>query len=179
MMMGRLSNRNFSVTMCLIATCTFTLLAHAAPTVAPKNPKVTPYQGDGPDVSQNVWQNWQAPVSTVDPSRLISSDPADSTHERLPKLGFDYGGSNSLKVAHLSSGGRPIEVETTKPIESVESEKTETPGPTTPVLATAAPRPKSGSKRVIVLAICAVAFVAYRKFRRASARPYPPKPNFL
>ena len=156
----------------LIGMETFTPAAHAEPRVQSNNPKRVPFQDNsGPDISENAWQNWQAPVATVDPDRLISDNSTNL--------------NNATASAELKSGafqvaeGKPIQVEATKPIEKIESASTENPDKPAPMLATVAPKPKSDSKRIIVIAVISVAVLGYRKFRRASANPYPPKPNFL
>lgn len=170
-----MKNRAFVVSVFLLGTFVSTPLAHGDPTIAPKNPRATPYQGNGPDISQGAWQSWQAPVGTVDPDRLISDDSTNST----AGYHFDSIKSDSFQLANASNkGGKPIQVERTKPIE-IESENTEPVAPPNPVLATATPKPKSDSKRIIMVAVISVAVLGYRKFRRANTSPYPPKPNFL
>ena len=136
-----------------------------------RNPKALPFQGSsGRDISEEGWRSWQAPVGTVDPEQLISNDSTNSTvGASLPKIH-----SGAFQVA----GGKPIQIEASKPIEMVADGNNAAIDRPAPVLATATPKPKSDSKRIILVAVISVAVLSYRKFRRASS-PYPPKPNFL
>ena len=140
--------------------------------------KPIPFQGDaGRDVSQDAWSSWQAPVETVDPSRLLDSTESTNT-DAAPGLHFGSLGSNSYQLADAFTGRTRAQVVDTKPIERLETSTGRTsPVPAAPVLATTAP--KNGSKRIMLIAGASVAILAYRKFRRTNARPYPPKPNFL
>ena len=161
--------RAFAAIVFLVGTYISTSDLHAEPTVQPKNPKRVPYQDNsGPDISQNAWQNWQAPVATIDPDRLISDDSTGTTAVAGIKSGL-------FQVAN----GKPVEVEASKPNENTESSSTDSAVKPAPMLATAAPKPKSDSKRIIMIAVISVAVLGYRKFRRANAGPYPRKPNFL
>ena len=170
-----MKNWAFVAIVFLLSTSILIPLARAEPTVAPKNPQTGPYQGTGErDISQGAWQSWQAPVGTVDPERLIPSDSADSTTSAaLPQYPGPFK-SDSL-MANSLKDGKPIQVEESKPIEKIESETTDSAP--APVLATVAPKPKSDSKRILMIAIVSVAFLGYRKFRRAN--PNRPKPSFL
>ena len=152
-----------------------TSIVRAAPP-PPRYPQTTPFQGSGGrDISQNVWQNWQAPVGTVDPSRLIPNNSADSAASN----GFSLNASDSFQTAKSYDQEKPIQVEQTKPIERSEPENSGLTDPqSAPLLATTSPK-TSDSKRIVMVAAISVAVLAYRKFRRAHTGRYPPKPNFL
>ncbi len=162
-----------AATVFLLGLSVFTPVAHAQP--QPRSPKTVPFQGvGGRDISQSPWQNWDAPVSTVDPERLIQNDSSNSAAGAAVPLKSD-----SLPLANVFKDGKPIQVEETKPIERIEIGNADSSAQAPAVVATAAPKPKSNSKRILIVAIVCVAALAYRKFRRANARPYPPKPSFL
>ena len=173
-----MKNWAFAATTFLLSITVLIPLAHAEPSVAPKNPKTVPFQGTGGrDISESAWESWQAPVGTTDPERLIPSDSTNSTANTAVAYHFDSFKSDSLPNTYKD--GKPIQVEQSKPIEKIETVTADSaPQPAT-VLATAAPKSKSNSKRVLMIAVVSVAFLGYRKFRRANAGPYPPKPSFL
>jgi len=173
--------KNRALAAILILTGTFVLssLALAEPSLQPKIPPTLPFQGvGGRDVSENAWQGWQAPVSTVDPDQLISSDSTDSTTKAQPQYHFDALKSDSLELAKSSTEGKPIQVEASKPIEKVDLMNTEPANHSTPLVATATPKTRSDWKLLVGAALC-FAVLAYRKFRRTKVGPHPPKPNFL
>jgi hypothetical protein len=151
-----------------------TRTAHAEPSVTGNKPVNKPYQDlVGRDVSQNGWSSWQAPVGTVDPSRLIPSDDSSNSTEILVAP-VDPHNSNSFELSDTL--GKTTTIEETKPIERVESSATDADDdqPTAPMAAAA---PKSESKRVMVIGGGCVALLAFRKFRRPSN--VPKKPSFL
>jgi len=176
-----MKNWAFAAIIFLLGASMLTPRAHADPTVAPKNPRNGPYQGTGDrDISQSAWQSWQAPVGTVDPERLIPDNSGDSTASgTLPQNHADPFKSDSFQLANNLKDGKPIQIEQSKPIEKIESDTADSTSTPTAVVATAAPKPKSNSRRILIIALISVAFLGYRKFRRANAGPYPPKPNFL
>ncbi len=168
----------FAASILFLGTSLSAPLAHAGPTVPPKVQKTLPFQGEGGrDISQSAWQSWQAPVGTVDPERLIPDDSTDSAAE-LPQYHFDSFKSDSFQLASSLKGGKPIQVEESKPVE-IESENSGSAPQSPAVVATAVPKPKSDSKRILMVAIVSVAVLGYRKFRRSHVGPYPPKPSFL
>lgn len=163
---------HFVVTVLLLGTSTSTLLAQ-------KNDKLPAYQEKGTrDVSENAWSSWGAPVSTIDPSQLLSSDSTDSTVSN-GVVGARSGPVNgsSIQLSSLTDG-KPVRVEKSKPIQEVETGNTSMadvqPAPVVGTVPT-----KSGSNRILLIAGISVAVLAYRKFRRANAGPYPSKPSFL
>lgn len=163
----------FAATILLLGISVSTPVALAQP--QPRAPQTVPFQGaGGRDISQNPWQSWQAPVSTVDPERLISNDLTNSAASAAAPFKSD-----AFQLANTFKDGKPIQVEETKPIERIEGGNADSTVQAPAVLATAAPKPKSDSKRIMVIAIVCVAALAYRKFRRANASPHPPKPSFL
>ena len=168
---AKMKNWALVATVFVLGTFILTPLAHSEPRMSPRT-KALPFQGSGGrDISEDGWQNWQAPVGTVDPEQLISDDSTNSTVDAsLPKIH-----SGSFQVA----GGKPIQIEASKPIEMVANGNNPAIDRPAPVLVTATPKPKSDSKRIILVAVISVAVLSYRKFRRANATPYPPKPNFL
>jgi len=171
-----MKNWAFAITIFLIGGFVVTSAVRAAPP-PPRYPKTMPFEGAGDrDISENAWRSWQAPVGTVDPSRLIPDNSTDSAASN----GFSLNASDSFQPAKSFEQGKPIEVEQTKPIERFEPENTGlTDHRSPPLLATTSPKSKSDSKRIIMVAAISVAVLAYRKFRRAHASRYPPKPNFL
>jgi len=174
-----MKNRALAATLTLIGTFVFSSPAPAEQTLPPKIPPTLPFQGaGGRDVSENAWQGWQAPVGTVDPDRLVSSDSTDSTSQGQSQSHFDSLKSDSLQPAKSFDDAKPIQVEASKPIEKVDRMDAEPGNQPAPVLATAAPKTKSDSKLIVGAVLC-FAILAYRKFRRAKAGPHPPKPNFL
>lgn len=176
-----MKNRAFAIAIFLLGTFIVISTAQADPP-PPRYPKTMPFQGSGGrDISENAWQNWQAPVGTMDPSRLI---PDGSTNlmaaDGLPLQASDPSKAVSLDVTKFASEGKPIQVAQTKPIEMSETEHTsQTDASHVPVLASAVQKPKNDSKRIITIAALSVAILAYRKFRRAHSKSHPPKPSFL
>ena len=173
-----MKNSALAATIFLFCISIWTPQAAAALTPPPKNPKSVPFQGaGGRDISESAWQSWQAPVGTTDPERLIPSDSTNSTADAAPAAyHFDSFKSDSFQLANTFQDEKPIQVEESKPIEKIENETDSQPAA---VLATAAPQPKSDSKRILMIAFVSVAVLGYWKFRRANAHPYPPKPGFL
>jgi hypothetical protein len=165
---------HFAATLLLLVTST-TPLAHAGPTSV-KNANLPAYQEKGArDVSENAWSSWQAPVSTVDPSQLVSTDSTASNG--VVGARFSSGRGASYQFANSFSDGKPIHVEKSKPIQEVTGNPSPVADQPEPVVAAAAP--KSGSKHLLLVTFASVAILAYRKFRRAKAGPYPRKPSFL
>ena len=175
-----MKNRALAVTIFLVGAFLVTFAVRADPP-PPRYPNTMPFQGaGGRDISQSAWQSWQAPVGTVDPSRLIPNDsPESMTASGLPQNQFDSLKFDPFQSAKSFDKGTPIEVEQAKPIEKFETENSAPMNQSTPTLATAAPKTRSDSKRIITVAVISVLALAYRKFRRAHAGRYPPKPNFL
>jgi hypothetical protein len=171
-----MNNRAFAITIFLVGAVIITSAVRAAPP-APRYPKTMPFQGaGGRDISENAWQNWQAPVGTVDPSKLIPENSADSAASN----GISLSASDSFQLAKSFDQGKPIQVEQIKPSEKFETENTGlTDHQSVPLLGTTSPKTKSDSKRIVMVAAISVAVLAYRKFRRAQAGRHPPKPNFL
>jgi len=165
----------------ILGTSASTPLAHADPSVQPRAQKTVPFQGaGGRDISQSAWQSWQAPVGTVDPERLIPSDSTDSTATAAgQQYHFDSFKGGSFQLASGVKEGKPIQVEESKSIEAVENQSDNSAPKPAAVVATAAPKPKNDSHRVLMIAFISVAVLGYRKFRRANASQHPPKPNFL
>jgi hypothetical protein len=163
-----MKNWAFAITIFLVGAFMVTSAVQAAPP-PPRYPKTTPFQGSGGrDISENAWQNWQAPVGTVDPSRLIANNSADTTASN----GFPLNASDSFQLAKSFDQEKPIQVEQSKPIDRFDHQSA-------PLLATTSPKTNGDSKRIVMVAAVSVAVLAYRKFRRARAGRYPPKPNFL
>jgi hypothetical protein len=174
-----MKNRALTITIFLLGTFTLIPITRAD-SLAPKNPRTLPFSPPGRDISQSTWQSWQAPVGTVDPSRLIPNDSTESmAASGLPQNQFNSLKFDSFQSAKSFEKGTPIEVEQTKPIEKFETENPAPVNQSTPALATAVPKTNSDSKRIVMVALISVAVLAYRKFRRAHAGRYPPKPNFL
>lgn len=177
-----MKNRASAVIVFLLGTFIITPALWAGPP-PPRMPKTLPFQGavGGRDISESAWPNWQSPVGTVDPGRLIPDD----TTNFMGGDGLELSPSGPFKAVSLPmtksvSGGTPIQVEPTKPIEQLETEHPSLANqPPAPMLATAAPKAKSDSKRIITVAVISVVILAYRKFRRANAKSHPPKPSFL
>jgi len=176
-----MKNRAFAITVFLLTAFVVTSITHAD-SLQPKNNRSLPFQGaGGRDISESAWQNWQAPVGTVDPNRLIPTDSTDfSASNGLPQNQLASLKSDSLELPKAFKAGTPIEVEQTKPIERFEPVKAGSAEyQSVPLLATTTPKTKSDSKRIIMVAAISVGVLAYRKFRRAHAGRYPPKPSFL
>ena len=175
-----MNNWAFAATIFLLSASILTPRAHAEPTMTPKNPRNVPFEGTGGrDISESAWQSWQAPVGTIDPERLIPGESTNSTaNAASASYHFDSFKSDSFQFGNTVKDGKPIQVEEPKLSEKIES-GTDSPSQTTAVLATPVPKPKSDSKRILMIAIVSVAVLGYRKFRRANTSPHPPKPNFL
>jgi hypothetical protein len=170
-----MKNWAFAISVFLVGTSMVTSAVRAEPP-PPRYPKTTPSLGaGGRDISENAWQTWQAPVGTVDPSRLIPNNSADTTASN----GFSLNASDSQLTKSFDQG-KPIQVEQIKPTESFVPENTGlTDHRSAPLLAATSPKTKSDSKRIVMVAAISVAVLAYRKFRGAHTGRYPPKPNFL
>jgi hypothetical protein len=173
-------NRAIAAAIFLLGILVFVSIAHSQP-LQPKNDKTPPFQGaGGRDVSQSIWQSWQAPVGTVDPDRLIPNESTGSkTVDAFPQYHSDSLKSESYQLANAFNGGTPIQVEEAKSIEKMETGNADSAVQSAPALATAGPKAKSNSRWIVLVACLSVGVLAYRKFRRANAGPYPPKPNFL
>jgi hypothetical protein len=170
-------NRAIAAAIFLLGTFVFVSLAHSD-SLQPNNEKTLPFQGaGGRDVSQSSWQSGQAPVGTVNLDPLSPNDSDDSKRtDAVPQFHSDSIKSESYQLADAFNGGTPIQEEEAKPIEKIE--KADSVIQPAPALASAAPKAKSNWKLLTGAALC-FAVLAYRKFRRAKARPYPPKPRFL
>jgi len=169
-----MKNRAFAITMVVVGVCFASRLVWADATLQPKNPKNAPFEGSGGrDISQNPLESWQAPVGTVDPSRLMPAESMSSNGISPNGLGATK--SDSVQLAKAFTPGTPIQIEQSQTIPKAENANS-TPAE---VIATATPKGKSNSKRIITIGLICVAILAYRKFRRAHAGRYPPKPNFL
>jgi hypothetical protein len=115
---------------------------------------------------------WKAPVATVNPEVLI---PDDSSGSRPGVSGFKSAfGANAFPSADSSHSG-DSQFAAAKPIEKVEMHHVDALFDQ-PVIA--APAPRSGTKRVAIVAVAIMALLAYRKFRRPK-NGMPPKPSFL
>jgi len=170
---------HFVATVFLLEASTSPLLA-GSPVMPAKSASLPAYQEKGGrDVSQNAWSSWDAPVSTVDPSQLVSSDSADLTASNgVSGLHLSSQKAGLFQFASAFNEAKPVHVEKSKPIQEIE------PGNTTaadiqPAAATVVVAPKSGSNHILLIAVISVAVLAYRKFRRTNAGPYPRKPSFL
>lgn len=173
-----MKNRAFAAIIFLLGAFVFISSAQGEPRLQGKNPSMVPFPGTaGQDMSQGGWQNWQAPVGTVDPDRLISSDSTVSTMAGVSPAHSDSIQSDS-RLADAFRDGTPIQVEKPKLVETT-TESARSAGQPAAALANAAPKAKSDSKRIVLIACISLAVLAYRKFRRANARPYPRKPSFL
>src|SRR5947208_2114723 len=105
-----MKNRALTITIFLLGTFTIIPLTRAD-SLAPKNPRTLPFSPAGRDISQSEWQGWQAPVGTVDPSRLIPNDLVDCPASN----GFPLNASGSLKgdsfqLAKSFEQGKPIQM---------------------------------------------------------------------
>ena len=173
--------RAFVATIFLLEISTPALLAQGSPPMSARNSaRSSAYQEKGSrDVSQNAWSSWEAPVSTVDPGQLISSDSADLTASNgLAEPPLTSLKGDSFHFASSLNDGAPVHAEKTKSIQEVEtSASSPAVAPSPSVQAVVAPN--RGSKRILLIALACVAVLAYRKFRRANAGPYPRKPSFL
>ena len=171
-----MKNRAFAITVFLLGTFIVVTMTRADSSLAPRNPGTLPFSPAGRDITQSAWESWQAPVGTVDPSRLIPNSSADA----VASNGFSLNASDSFPLAKSFDQEKPIQVEQAKLIERSVSENTElTAHRSAPLLASTSPKTKSDSKRIVMVAAISVAVLAYRKFRRVQVGRYPPKPNFL
>ncbi len=106
--------RAIAATVLLLSTSIFAPVAHAQP--QPQFPQKSWRRAGGRDISQSPWQSWQAPVSTVDPERLIQNDSSNSAASAAALFKSD-----AVPLANAFKDGKPIQMEATKPIESIES----------------------------------------------------------
>jgi hypothetical protein len=155
------------VILSLVVFLGFCAFAQVRGQVAAKNPVVKPFQDTGRDVSQDGWSGWQAPVGTVDPSRMMSSDGVSNASAH-----FD-----SVKLASTLDHGKTVQMEKTKSIEEVAATTTttDTVVEEPAVIATAAP--KGGTRKILWVGVACVAFLAFRMFRRSGNLPK--KPRYL
>ena len=122
-------------------------------------------------------ESWNAPAATVNPGVLIpeDSDNSGSLNEFTEHHFESTFGRDSFQLADTFKSD-VTEVENVKPIEKIEA-RSEDPLYDQP--ATVMPPHKSETKRIFLIALASVAFLAFRKFRRPQAGMPRRKPNFL
>jgi len=122
-------------------------------------------------------ESWNTPVATVNPGVLIpeDSDGSGSLNEFTEHHFESTFGRDSFQLADTFKSDA-TEVENVKPIEKIEARSED---PLSDQLTTVMPSHKSETKRIFLIALASVAFLAFRKFRQPQAGMPRRKPNFL